>query len=154
MASSPDSSPEESDEQKNVDEHTSPDPREIRLAQVSVTRTGHGVAMDIMAGKLRVRLYIDAQWADLVQNIAAGEGELDQLVPFRMAPLEIPDETEQVTPQALEARRIPELSSEHPLFGTPLWDAIFPSEEPPAPEPGLDFDDEDPSRDAPDESST
>lgn len=114
-------------------------PREIRLARVSVNRTGHGMAIDILAGKLRVRLYIDAQWADLVKTIAAGEGELNQFVPFRMAPLEVEGDTTQVTPKTLEARRIPELSSEHPLFGTPLWNAIFPSNEPPAMEPGLEF---------------
>jgi hypothetical protein len=145
MASS-ESSPEETEEPKNTKEDNSLEPREIRLAKVSVTRTGHGVAMDVIAGKLRVRLYIDAQWTELLQNIAAGKGELDHLVPFRMVPLEIKEEeatqitpeseATQITPESLEARRIPELSREHPLFGTPLWDAIFPSEEPPALEPG------------------
>jgi hypothetical protein len=136
MASS-ESSPEETEEPKNTKEDNSLEPREIRLAKVSVTRTGHGVAMDVIAGKLRVRLYIDAQWTELLQNIAAGKGELDHLVPFRMVPLEIKEEeANQITPESLEARRIPELSREHPLFGTPLWGAIFPSEEPPALEPG------------------
>lgn len=133
MASS-ESSPEEP---KNTKEDNSLEPREVRLAKISVTRTGHGVAMDVTAGKLRMRLYIDAQWTELLQNIAAGKGELDHLVPFRMVPLEIQEkEANQITPESLEARRIPELSREHPLFGTPLWDAIFPSEEPPALEPG------------------
>lgn len=100
------------------------------------------MAIDILAGKLRFRLYIDAQWADLVKTIAAGEGELNQFVPFRMAPLEVEEGTDQVTPKTLEARRIPELSSDHPLFGTPLWNAIFPSNEPPSVEPGLEFNEE------------
>lgn len=151
-ANVPDGSPSSNEE---VSERTddsdssevSPRPREIRLARVSVTRTGHGMAIDVLAGKLRFRLYIDAQWADLVKTIAAGEGELNQFVPFRMAPLKVEADTSQVTPETLEARRIPELSSEHPLFGTPLWNAIFPSNEPPAMGPGLEFDEEPSSSD-------
>lgn len=109
--------------------------------------------MDVVAGKLRLRLYIEAQWTELVQNIAAGKGELNQFVPFRMAPLEVEGETGQVTPKMLEARRIPELSSEHPLYGTPLWNAIFPSEEPPVVEGRLNFDEEDSSSDTSEEDS-
>lgn len=90
--------------------------------------------MDLIAGKLRLRLYIDSQWANLIQKIVEGEGELNQRVPFRMAPLEVTEDIDQLTPNTLEARRIPELSSENPLHGTPLWDAIFPSEEPQAEE--------------------
>ena len=140
MATTSDQSSEGEGRSANSEKDASSNPREIRLAKVSVNRTGHGVVMDILAGKLRLRLYIDAQWSDLVQTIAAGEGELDQLVPFRMVPLQLEADTNQVRPETLGARPIPELSSEHPLFGTPLWDAIFPSGEPPAPELGLDFD--------------
>ena len=146
-ADSTDAAPDSDQEAENDEVYATPP--EIRLAKVSVTRTGHGVAMDIMAGKLRLRLYIDAQWSSLVQTIAAGEGELDQFIPFRMAPLEMEGDTGQLTPETLEARRIPELSSEHPLFGTPLWNAIFPSGEPPAKGVEFDFDDEN----APDDSS-
>jgi len=137
MTSNSNSRSEEDDEPGNTDGESSGTAREIRLAKVAVVRTGHGVAMDVTAGKLRFRLYIDAQWSDLVQTIAAGEGELDQFVPFRMSPLEVEGKTREVTPESLGARRIPELSSDHPLYGTPLWNAIFPSEEPPAPELGF-----------------
>lgn len=116
--------------------NTHSESREVRLAKVSVTRTGHGVTMDLIAGKLRLRLYIESQWANLVQKIVEGEGELNQFVPFRMAPLDVEEATNHLTADTLEARRIPELSSENPLHGTPLWDAIFPSEEPPAEDSG------------------
>ena len=134
---------EVSDNAEDSNRSESPsNPPEIRLAKVSVTRTGHGMAMDILAGKLRFRLYIDAQWDDLVETIAADERELNLFAPFRMASLEVDADTSQVTPETLGAPRIPELSSDHPLFGTPLWNAIFPSNEPPSVEPGLEFNEE------------
>lgn len=135
-SSSNEEGPRENCSDKLGDDH--PESREIRLAKVTVTRTGHGVTMDLIAGKLRLRLYIEAQWATLIQKIVEGEGELNQLVPFRMAPLAVEEDTDHLTPDTLDARRIPELSSENPLYGTPLWDAIFPSGEPPAEDSGRD----------------
>lgn len=106
---------------------------EIRAAKISVERTGHGVTMTISAGKLRLRLFIEAQWSDLIREISAGEGELDHLVPFRMAPFEV-EETEVVSSRTIDARTIPGLSNDNPLQGTPLWNASFPPEdqEPPS----------------------
>lgn len=104
-------------------------PREIRAATVSIDRTGHGVTLNIVAGKLRLRLYIDSQWPELVRQISAGDGSLDQLVPFRMVPIDV-EEEEYVSARTIDARPIPDLSSENPLYGTPLWDAFFPPEEP------------------------
>lgn len=103
--------------------------REIRAAKLSIDQTGHGVTMTITAGKLRLRLYIESQWNDLVQQIAAGEGELGQLVPFRMAPFEIGEDAELVSVQTINAEPIPGLSADNPLVGTPLWNASFPSED-------------------------
>lgn len=114
--------------------HPQEDPQEshrgIRAAKVSVDRTGHGVTMTITAGKLRLRLYIEAQWNDLIRKISAGEGELDQLVPFRMAPFEVGEEAELVSASTIDAQPIPGLSDADALQGTPLWNASFPPEEP------------------------
>lgn len=85
--------------------------------------------MTITAGKLRLRLYIEAQWNDLIRKISAGEGELDQLVPFRMAPFEVGENAELVSPSTIEAQPIPGLSDDNPLQGTPLWNASFPPED-------------------------
>lgn len=101
---------------------------EIRAAKMSVERTGHGVTMTISAGKLRLRFYIEAQWSDLIQKISAGEGELDQLVPFRMAPFDV-GETEVLSSRTIDAQTIPGLSSDNALQGTPLWNASFPPED-------------------------
>lgn len=78
--------------------------------------------MTVTAGKLRLRLYIDAQWADLVQQISAGRGELDGLVPFRMAPFSLEDE-EIVSVDTIDAHPIPGLSREDTLHDTSLWDS-------------------------------
>lgn len=102
--------------------------RDIRAAKISIDQAEHGVTMTIRAGKLRFRLYIEAQWSDLIQKISAGEGELDQLVPFRMVPIEIPD-AEVVSARTIEAQTIPGLSEENPLQDTPLWNASFSSED-------------------------
>lgn len=103
--------------------------REIRAAKVSVDRTGHGVTMTVTAGKLRLRFYIEAQWSELIRKISAGEGELGQFVPFRMAPFTIDEGAEIVSMRTIDAQTIPGLSRDNPLFGTPLWDASFPKED-------------------------
>lgn len=95
---------------------------DIRAAKVSIDRTDQGVTMTVTAGKLRLRLYIDAQWADLVQQISAGEGELDGLVPFRMAPFSLEDE-EIVSIETIDAHPIPGLSRDDDLHDTSLWDS-------------------------------
>lgn len=78
--------------------------------------------MTVSAGKLRLRLYIDAQWADLVQQISAGQGELDGLVPFRMAPFSLEDE-DIVSIETIDAHPIPGLSRDDDLHDTSLWDS-------------------------------
>lgn len=103
--------------------------REIRAAKVSIDRTGHGVTMTVTAGKLRLRFYIEDQWNELIRNISAGEGELGQLVPFRMAPFTVDEGAEIVSTRTIDAQTIPGLSSDNPLYGTPLWDASFPEED-------------------------
>lgn len=95
-------------------------PRDIRAAKVSIDHTEQGVTMTVTAGKLRLRLYIDAQWADLVQQISAGEGELDGLVPFRMAPFSLED-ANVVSIKTINAHPIPGLSREDDLHDTSLW---------------------------------
>lgn len=95
---------------------------DIRAAKVSIDRTDQGVTMTVTAGKLRLRLYIDAQWADLVQQISAGQGELDGLVPFRMAPFSLEDE-EIVSIETIDAHPIPGLSRDDDLHDTSLWDS-------------------------------
>jgi hypothetical protein len=127
MASPSDSSPEESDERSNTDGDVARNFREIRLAKVSVTRTDHGVAMDIMAGKLRLRLFIESQWNDLIQKISAGQGELSQLIPFQMAPFRVDDIEEVVSARTIGARAIPDLSEKQPLQSSPAREPLFSS---------------------------
>lgn len=103
---------------------------EIRAATVSVDRSAHGVTMTITAGKLRLRLYIDAQWSELIRKVAVGEGELGELVPFRMAAFELEEGESVVSAESIGARPIPGLSEDNPLQGTPLWDARFSPEDP------------------------
>lgn len=88
--------------------------REVHAAKISIDRAGHGVTMTITAGKLRLRLYIEAQWSDLIQKTSSGEGELNQLVPFRMAPFEIEGTENVISARTVEARALPGLSEENP----------------------------------------
>lgn len=113
--------------------------REIRAAEFSIERLPEeGVTLTIQAGKLRLRFYIDGQWSDLVRQIHAGEGELDDMVPFRMKPLRLSDlkieedtsdEEQEVvlSTRSIDAHVIPGLSQEDPVFETPLWKGAFPS---------------------------
>jgi hypothetical protein len=128
MASPSDSIPEENDEAGNTDGDVPRNPREIRLAKVSVTRTEHGVAMDIMAGKLRLRLFIESQWNDLIQKISAGQGELSQLVPFQMVPFHVDDVEEVVSVSTIGARAIPDFAENQPVQSSPAREPLFSSE--------------------------
>jgi hypothetical protein len=113
-----------SDESEELSPH-----REIRAAKISVQRTGHGVTMTIAAGKLRLRFYIDAQWNDLIRKTAVGTGDLNHLVPFRMAPFRIEENEDFVSARTIDAAAIPGLSQDNPLYGMPLWNASFPPED-------------------------
>lgn len=84
--------------------------------------------MDIMAGKLRLRLYIEAQWNDLIQKISAGQGELSQLVPFQMAPIRLDDVEKVVSARTIGAQAIPGLPENQSLQSSPAWDSLFSSE--------------------------
>lgn len=128
MTSLSNSSPEEDDERSSTDGDVTPNPREIRLAKVSVTRTEHGVAMDIMAGKLRLRLFIESQWNDLIQKIAAGQGELNQLVPFQMAPFRVDDVEAVVSARTIEARAISKPPERQSLQNSSTRGPLFPPE--------------------------
>lgn len=113
--------------------------REIRAAEFSIERLpDEGVTLTIRAGKLRLRFYIDGQWSDLVRQIHAGEGQLDDMVPFRMKPLRVSDlkidevesgadEEPVLSTRSIDAHVIPGLSQEDPVFETPLWKGAFPS---------------------------
>jgi len=111
---------------------------EIRAAELSIDRTpDEGVTMTIQAGALRLRLFIDGQWSDLVQQIEKGEGTLGDMVPFRMKPIPVSalaDEVDSdsdsdgvVSSRTLRAYEIPGISREDPEYQTPLWKGAFPS---------------------------
>ena len=112
---------------------------EIRAAKFSIDRNpDEGVTLCVEAGELRLRFYIDGQWSDLVHQIYAGEGELGEMVPFRMKPMPVSalepieddgdDESEVViSTSTIGAHPIPGLSSENPVYETPLWRDAFPS---------------------------
>lgn len=80
---------------------------QIRAAKLSVHKTDEGVVMDVVAGRIRLRLYINGQWPGLVQRISVGEGELP-LVPYRMAPLSDKKESAPPPLQALGPSARPE----------------------------------------------
>ena len=91
--------------------------------------------MTIEAGQLRLRFYIDGQWSDLVRQIQAGEGTLQDLVPFKMKPIPVAalnddegdEEATTISTRTLGAHPIPGLSRDAPEFKTPLWKNAFPS---------------------------
>lgn len=112
--------------------------REIRAAEFSIDRLPEeGVTLTVQAGELRLRFYIDGQWSDLVRQIHAGEGELNDMVPFRMKPVRISDLNEEesnsgeqekvLSTRTINAHEIPGLSQDDPVYDTPLWKGAFPS---------------------------
>lgn len=117
-----------------------PHHREIRAANICIEHSDdRGVAMTITAGKLRLRLYIDAQWNELVRKISVGHGELGEMVPFQMHPFHIPAqeitdgrfEVEErdgaiVSTRTIGAAVIPGLTEQDPLHDTPLWRGKYP----------------------------
>lgn len=116
-----------------------PEHHEIRAAKFSIDRSPEeGVTLCVEAGELRLRFYIDGQWSDLVHQIYAGEGELGEMVPFRMKPMPVsslepieddPDGDDEpvISTSTIGAHPIPGLSSENPIYETPLWKDAFPS---------------------------
>jgi len=112
---------------------------EIRAAKFSIDRSPEeGVTLCVEAGELRLRFYIDGQWSDLVHQIYAGEGELGEMVPFRMKPMPVSaleskggdadsEDEPVISTSTIGAHPIPGLSSENPVYETPLWRDAFPS---------------------------
>lgn len=110
--------------------------REIRAAEFSIDRLPEeGVTLTVQAGELRLRFYIDGQWSDLVRQIHAGEGKLNDMVPFRMKPVRISNLNEEdsgeqetvLSTRTINAHEIPGLSQDDPVYDTPLWKGAFPS---------------------------
>lgn len=110
----------------------------VRAAKFKIERSDdEGVTLCVEAGKLRLRFFIDGQWSDLLQQVSAGEGELGQLVPFKMNPIPVSDlssaqesqgETETlISISTIGAHPIPGLSAKDPAHKTPLWESAFPS---------------------------
>lgn len=119
-----------------------PQHHEVRAARVSIDRTQDGVTLVMEAGELRIRLYIDGQFSDLIHLIHAGEGELGSLVPFQMRPLSVDDlkgvETAEqedegtddgpvVSTRTVGAHPVPGLSEDETVYDTPLWKGAFQS---------------------------
>mgnify|MGYP006280930437 CR=1 FL=1 len=112
---------------------------EIRAARLSIDRSREdGVTLTVEAGELRLRFYIDGQWSDLLQQIQTGEGELGEMVPFRMKPIPTsslhlerpenePSEERVFSTRTIGAHPIPGLSGQKTTYKTPLWKNAFPS---------------------------
>lgn len=111
--------------------------RDVRAAKFKIERTPEeGVTLCVEAGKLRLRFFIDGQWSDLLQQVSSGEGELGQLVPFKMTPIPVSvlsseqedgDTETIISSRTIGAHPIPGLSAKDPAHETPLWESAFPS---------------------------
>lgn len=118
--------------------------RQIRVAKLSVQSTDEGVVMDVVAGKVRLRLYVDSRWSDLIRQITVGEGD-PHLVPYRIAPLNSEgtlfppdrgsDESEGSSSEPLDLPTLPDPISENQLRGTPLWNKLIETDDAPDEDP-------------------
>jgi hypothetical protein len=116
-----------------------PQHHEVRAAKVSIDQTPDGVTLLVEAGDLRLRLFIDGQFSDLLRQIRDGEGELGHLVPFQMKPISLSDmeEVEKgegekdsepvVSTRTVGAHPVPGFSEDKTVYDTPLWQGAFKS---------------------------
>jgi hypothetical protein len=108
--------------------------QDIRAAKLTIESTSEGATLCIEAGELRLRLFIDGQWSDLLQQMHTSD-EAGDMVPFRMRPIPASSVTESqeteeeavISTASIGAHPIPGLSKKNPAHETPLWESTFPS---------------------------